>query len=250
VENPDPPYCENLVISGNFFASDAKTSGKEQIILNHYGFIMKPEKVGTSAIGPVSIKYTNKETGEEKSLSTSPISITITRPLKDNLYLLKISGKYIGFALIIALITFSIINFIKKKRLERKRLRELESLPTLEEIYVKDLKSIYATLQTIGKKEYCSKISQTLKKYIEEKFDIKLTGATSDSIFSMTTTIDLLKQESVDLLISIFDFCDNVKFAGSEPTKENMDNLQFKAESFITNMKEQIDSKDRGKQDE
>ena len=249
-DTPEPPTFENFINAGNFFSSDTKSTIDGQITSNHYGFILKPERVGNGSIGPVSITYMNNETGEEKTLTTSSIEVTITKPLADKLYLLKVFIKYFAIILVLALIIIVVIKVINKKREERERIKDLNSRPTVEEKYIKKLQALYSTRQIIGDKEYCSKISQILRKFIENKFELKLTGSTTDKILSTLTSIDLLKQDSVDLLISIFDFCDNVKYAGSEPNKDNVDNLQFKAESFISSMQDLINSEDRGNQNE
>jgi len=246
----EPPNCENLYITGNFFASDSKSTPNGQVVSNHYGFLIKPVNVGSATIGPVSLTYTDNISGEEKTLTTSPITITVTKPLSDRLYPFKIAAKYLVMSIVIFIIFWTIIHIIRKKRENKKALMELKSRPTLETIYTDELKSIYLIRQTIGNKEFSSKISLTLKKYLEEKFELKLLGATTDRIITTLSTIDLLNQEIVDLLMSIFDFCDKVKFAGKELNQDNVDNLQFKAETFISNMKNIVNSDDRGVKDE
>jgi hypothetical protein len=246
----DPPNCENLSICGNYFSSDAKASPKGQIVSNNYGFILKPQNVGSGTIGPVSLTYTDNKTGEQKTLATTPIKIIVAKPLSDKLYPFKVAAKYLIIVLLIAIIGFFIFKYLKKRREARKILQELKSQPTMEDEYKEKLQSLYPTRQTMGNKEFCSKVSQMLKRYLEEKFDLKLMGATTDKIITTLGSIDLLNQDIVDLLMSIFDFCDKVKFAGNEPDKENVDNLKFKAETFISSMNNLVNTDDRGKKDE
>jgi hypothetical protein len=237
-ENPSPPTCENFTVIGNFYSNDTKASDKGIYNSNHYGFILKPEKVGLATIGPVTIKYSESKSGEEKSLSTNPIEVTITKPLSDKLYPVKVAIRYLVYAICLFIPIFIIIKFFKSRKLEKEKIKALASIPTVDELYIKQLKSAYSRIDMTGKKEYCSSVMSILKKFLYDKFNLKFIGATTDKIISSLTTLDLLKQDDVDLLISIFDFCDKVKFAGNEPDNYSIVNIEMKAESFITKIKE------------
>ena len=129
-------------------------------------------------------------------------------------------------ALLLALLAFAAWRWRRRRR----RPRALLSF----EIALQRLESIRALLQPERAREFSTEVSDTIRVYIEQRFDVTATHQTTEEFLR-----DLLVSSNASLarhraLLSAFlHQCDLVKFAGISLTLQNMESLHASARTFV-----------------
>lgn len=98
-------------------------------------------------------------------------------------------------------------------------------------------------------KQYYSKLTDALRHYIEERFEVSAMEQTSDEILASFKTIDFSDDKSFENLRQILSTADLVKFAKHEPFPDENDMSMINAYFFVNQTKiEEIKSLEEEKQ--
>jgi hypothetical protein len=200
--------------------------GDKTIYEKILSYILLPKSAGDARIGPVMVEYKNGE--QQGSLSTQEIRINIHPPPKSYLQLIKKGFPAILILLIMVVGIRTVVVLLRKKKAvaEQKILVQ----KTLEEIALEQVKE---GENLTDSKEYFSLISGTLREYIKKKFQLVTIAGTSSSILATLRDCGV-SPDYLDRTEHILVACDAVKFAGHQPDKEKIRQIQ---DDFITLIK-------------
>ena len=108
------------------------------------------------------------------------------------------------------------------------------------EIAFDELERIKALMDNETSKAFSILVSNALRQYIEERFKVTSTCATTDEFMSHVKKdkIGALK-DHMELLHDFLEFCDLAKFAGCEFSKEKMKGMMNSAWTFVDETKEE-----------
>jgi len=157
---------------------------------------------------------------------------------------------YIGIGLAIILVAFLIYYFFKKKKVKPAPVIEKPKVPA-HVIALQQLQALKEQqLWQNGKyKEYHSQISDILRIYIENRFNIGAMEQTTDEILRSTRSLHLPDELRQQLRQVLF-LSDLVKFAKEIPIATENEMSMNNAFSFIDQTKQYEDSKDMEVQNE
>lgn len=189
-------------------------------------YTLLPESTGDARIGPILVEYKKGE--QNKSLSTQEIKIKIHPPPKSYLPLIKKSFPVILMLLILVVGTWTAMVSLKNKKAAI--LQQTTPQRTLEETALEQVKR---GENLANSKEYFSLISATLGEYIKKKFQLKIITGTSSSILASLRDCGV-SPDYLDRTEHILVACDAVKFAGHQPDREKIRQIQ---EDFIVLIK-------------
>ncbi len=204
---------------------------------------------GVYVFGP--IKFACISGQETDTIISNPISLIVnTIPIKDitkiadikkiiNLpltfkELLPFFGISSLVLILLALLTYIYIRWKNKKPIFGFFEKPLEPAHV---IAFRELEKIKAEkLWQQGKyKDYYSRITDTIRKYIEARFSFPAMESTTDEIYNNLKEIDSLKTEWVSELKDMLSLADLVKFAKAEPLPDENENAWQIAYKFIEN---------------
>lgn len=89
-------------------------------------------------------------------------------------------------------------------------------------------------------KRYYSDVTDTLRHYIEERFQIRAMEQTTDEIMDAFKSVDLREVKSIDNLKQILQAADLVKFAKHEPLPDENDLSMINAYFFVNQTKQEV----------
>jgi len=148
---------------------------------------------------------------------------------KTNLTILYIFLAIIFVAVVVGLAVF----FIKRARKVKAETPPAPkpahriALQALKELRMKDLPSQ-------GKiKEYYIELSDIIRRYCENRFDIRAPEMTTDEFLSTLKESSSLSSAHKDLLGEFLNLCDIVKFAKFRPSRKEIDDSFGSAEKFV-----------------
>lgn len=204
---------------------------------------------GEYVFGPV--KFTCISNDETDTIISNPISLTVlTIPIKDftkiadikkiiNLPLtLKELMPLIGICLIIlvllALAAYIYIRWKNKKPIFGFMEKPAEPAHVIAFRELEKIKS--EKLWQKGKyKDYYSRITDAIRRYIETRFEFTAMESTTEEIYNNLKEIDSLKPEWINELKEMLSLADLVKFARAEPLPDENENAWQVAYKFIEN---------------
>jgi hypothetical protein len=116
------------------------------------------------------------------------------------------------------------------------RWRRRRSAPVLSphEIALQRLEEIRALMQPAAAREFSTAVSDIVRRYIEQRFDVTATRRTTEEFLR-----DLLESSNASLarhrglLGEFLQHCDFVKFAALSLTMQNMESLHHSARAFV-----------------
>jgi hypothetical protein len=116
------------------------------------------------------------------------------------------------------------------------RWRRRRTAPVLlpHEIALRRLEDIRALMQPTGAREFSTAVSDIVRRYIEQKFDVTATRRTTEEFLR-----ELLESSNASLaghrglLGEFLQQCDFVKFAALSLTLQNMESLRQSARAFV-----------------
>ncbi|GAC1306967.1 MAG: hypothetical protein NVSMB10_12150 [Steroidobacteraceae bacterium] len=132
----------------------------------------------------------------------------------------------VASALGLALAVYAVLRWIRRRR------RPREQLPG--ELALARLEAIRPLLLPERAREYSIEVSDIVRRYIEQTFDIVATHRTTEEFLHdlvASTNAPLLRHRS--LLAEFLQQCDLVKFAGMSLTLENLQSLHESARAFV-----------------
>lgn len=89
-------------------------------------------------------------------------------------------------------------------------------------------------------KRYYSEVTDALRHYIEERFQIRAMEQTTDEIMSSFKSVDVNEVKSLDNLKQILQTADLVKFAKHEPLPDENDLTMINAYFFVNQTKQEV----------
>ncbi len=223
---------ENLV-------ENSTDNTNHKIIRKRYIYTLKPDTLGLAYFPKAKVAVSDTNGNIVEQLENPAVPITIIDPVYPKNY----KPLYIAIIVIISLLIVAVLllYFMKKYRLkkeaEKKRLEELEkaSIP-IEEKYLADIEKIFDESETAS--EFYDKISKLIKKYIGEKFNIKIKGRASSEIVDSLKGIENLDNKVIDNLKAILDEADAVKYARETVDISSKASFRNKVSEFINNSSE------------
>jgi hypothetical protein len=115
----------------------------------------------------------------------------------------------------------------------RHRRRAAAVLPT-HEMALRRLEDIRALMQPAGAREFCTAVSDIVRRYIEQKFDITATRRTTEEFLrELLQSSNAALARHRGLLAEFLEQCDFVKFAALSLTMQNMESLRQSARAFV-----------------
>jgi len=226
IDFPSPPKLTGFEIINIASAVRTIKDGGKTIYERIFTYILLPKSAGDAWIGPVIVEY--KEGGQEGSLSTQEIRINIHPPPKTYLPLVKKSFPAFLMLLILIVGIRRVVVSLRKKKATAEQ--QIPVQKTLEETALEQIKE---GENLADSKEYFSLISATLREYIKRKFQIEAIVGTSSSILAALRDCGV-SHDYLDRAEHILVACDAVKFAGHQPDKKKIRQIQ---EDFITLIK-------------
>jgi len=204
---------------------------------------------GSYTIPSVKILYKRKKDKEYKIISSKPLKIEVKSLLTEGKPF-KIKDIYgplpypfnwclALFILIVVLgsIGWGVYFFFGKRK-------------TTFEVKIPPHQQAYKKLELLKSKDYLEKgdfksfyveLSNILRDYIEERFQIKALEMTTEEFFSFLREANYFSPEQKNILKEFFSFSDLVKFARFSPLKEDAQKSLSSVENFIDQTKQQID---------
>ena len=255
-----PGYTTTL---GDFSVDDYHTipprmtgaTGNARILVQKT-FILEPYLPGTYTIPPLTIMYQEiKDGAEENKLTTEEVQISVTSFLPDDKGNLQIKdirppeelpldiARLLWLAgILLSIFTLAIAGFLYwRKKQDKKEDVIIQISP--DEIAFKELDTLLAEdLLASGKvKLFHLRISDILRRYIENRFGLKAPERTTEE-FLTELTRDMQMQKALlgdhkRLLGEFLNQCDLVKFAKHEPSIEESGKTVTVCREFIEETK-------------
>ncbi|NIN01743.1 MAG: hypothetical protein GTO24_27680 [candidate division Zixibacteria bacterium] len=228
-----PPECEKFEILGTSSVNQTKIQEGVTRSLKIFKFTLRPTETGVGRIGSIELSYIDNVTQDSSSLSTQPVSVRVTLPVKEKL------SKYQGvliivFSLVLVYLLYSVT--IKRRRVkiatEEKRKEPISEVESLEDKILKKLDAIHEVIQRGEVETFSSDVYKLLTGYLEARYQIVTTGKTSDDIISSLSSLDL-SSERIEMLKPIFSTCDLIKFAKDELGKDRCEETIIRVREFV-----------------
>lgn len=222
IDFPSPPKLNGFEMINIASAVRTIRDRGKTIYEKILSYILLPKSAGNAWISPVIIKY---EEGEQKgSLSTQEIRINIHPPPKTYLPLVKKSFPAFLMLLILLVGIHTVVVSLRNKKATAEQ--QIPVQKTLEETALEQVRD---GENLADSKEYFYLISATLREYIKRKFQIEAIVGTSSSILAALRDCGV-SHDYLDRAEHILVACDAVKFAGHQPDKKKIRQVQ---EDFI-----------------
>lgn len=151
---------------------------------------------------------------------------------------------YIGYSLvvivIILLIIWLLLRYFKKEvtPIIRRKAKEPAHSVALKEL---DKLKIEKLWQQGRYKEYQSLLTDIVRRYIEERYNVPAMEQTSDEIFTTFQEKGLLNKANAEILTQMLTLADYVKFAKHKPSPDENDKSMSDAYDFVINTKLKVD---------
>ena len=203
---------------------------------------------GSHTIPSVKILYKRKKDKEYKAIYSKPLKVEVRSLLTQGkpFQIKDIYGPLTypfnwGLALFILTIALGSVGggvyfFFKKRKSSsevkipphQKAYKELELLKSKDYLERGDFKSFYVELSNI------------LRDYIEERFQIKALEMTTEEFFSFLREANYFSPEQRNILKEFFSFSDLVKFAKYSPLREDAQRSLSSVKNFIDQTKQEV----------
>lgn len=237
--DPPKPILDKVKIIGTSASNIRGIENNISYSERRYVYTLKPEEEGIGTIEPISVEFTDQENGSRHTLSTPAITLEITSPYIP--FIKKLFGSaifrvsvfiiFVGTAAGIGLV------LIKKSHIKKEKEAKEEVLVlSAEENALKELDSL-SQLRLIGDhKQYYSRISQILRDYLSNVYQIRTKEVISTDILRELEG-RAVEPSILDAVEGIFKTCDMVKFAGSAPSTQEMDQILNRLKTFLQSQK-------------
>ncbi|GJQ60798.1 MAG: hypothetical protein SCALA701_35990 [Candidatus Scalindua sp.] len=226
-------------------------SRKEGRVIEERWFLLETFKPGSYIIPAVTIHFKLKEAQEEGETSTPEIYIAIAstldekssdiRDIKPPVFLRKDYDRlYILLAAIfgiLALIGIPLFIFYRKKR---GKAAPLPPPLSAHEIAYKELERLRSLdLNANGQtKEYYYHLSNIVRHYIENRFQLMAPERTTEEFLTEMTTSNKLDETHKELIENFLEHSDLVKFAAYAPQDQEIESSYSSAKRLVDETKE------------
>lgn len=134
---------------------------------------------------------------------------------------------WIAIGLIVAGLAYCAWRHWQKKR------QEVPAVPVVP-AHVRAKQKLTEAMALIGRpKEFCILVSDTLRWYLEERFDFHAPERTTEEFLVELRDTDLLTRDQKDSLVEFLNRCDLVKFARYEPGEAELRDLHAAAVRLV-----------------
>ena len=208
-----------------------------------YHYDITTYKVGKLTIPTVSFRYRKKPGAESLEAKTKPIDIVVKSILPEGGQITDIRDIKgpIGFRetnwfliLGIVIIVLAVVIFIIYLR---RRSRKLPKTPYEQALDA--LNNINGLFSASGNvKEFYVRISDCVRRYIEDVFHLKAPEMTTQEFLSSVEGSMALSSDHKGLLRLFLNACDMVKFANYAPETNEIDEISSSARNFIGETKD------------
>lgn len=230
---PGLRFNNKLVLVSTASMSSGQEENGQLILQRKYTYILQGKDAGVGVIEQVSAQYALEPGQPLKTLTSSPLEITVSRMHLD----LSDRGKrFIGlaFLLVLFLILVTPLGIIIRTRQKEKSLAvSLSKLPpSVEDQALQFLSEANQYRLARDIREYHAHIATTIKRYLAQKYQINTTGKTTLMILEQLSGPELAEERKgqIDTILST---CDRAKFAHYEPGAEEMDRIYALTRDFI-----------------
>jgi cbb3-type cytochrome oxidase subunit 3 len=228
-----PPRCEKLEILGSSSLNEIRREEGGAKSVKIFKFTLKPTETGPGKVGSIKLSYVDNVTQDTSSLSTQPVSVQITPPVRERGPDYK-TVLLVAIILIFAYVLYSAIR--RRQRIEIATNEEAE-MPLSEEESPEDetLKELEAISQRIQQGElrrFSSDVYRTLTAYLERRYQVVTSGKTTDDIMGSLSRLNL-PSERIATLKNVLSACDLIKFARETPEKGRCEKIMGQAREFV-----------------
>lgn len=236
------PYIEKLhnleliATSVENIVESVSTNTNIKLIKRFYIYTLSPKSLGLAYFPKITVAIADKKGNPIEQLETPAVPINIIEPVYPRDY----STLYVILISISVIIIFGVLilylmkRYKLKKEAERKRLEELEKarIP-MEDEYIKAL--LKKEEQIKEATQFYDESIKLLKEYLEEKFDIKIREKSTAEIISLVSSIEDLNENQIELLKSILEESDIVKYAQETVDASKKNRFKEKLKEFFQN---------------
>lgn len=220
------PELTGFEITGTSTAAKTSRVGDKTAYLKIFSYTLRPLKAGDGRVGPVVLEYGEGE--QKQTVSTKEVRVKILpRPKSYAPLIKKVLFGALALVVILAGVRMVVTSLRKKKA--ARQVREVVE-KTIEEIALEKIKE---GEHIDDSREYFSLISSTLREYLNKKFQLGALAGTSSEIPAALAEHGATP-DYVDRVEHLLVVCDAVKFAGHQPDREKVRQVQ---DDFITLIK-------------
>ncbi len=226
-----PPECENFEIMGSSSLNQTRVEEGRSKSVKVFRFTLKPTETGPGRISSIELIYVDNATQDSSSLSTQPLSVQITAPVKER------GPKYrnILIAVVMAVFIYVIYTAARKRkgidvREEKEDERRPEESPEIKAL--RQLDGISGQLEKGELGSFSTNLCRLLTDYLEAKYQIVTSGKTTGDIISSLSNLEI-SPERVSILKEILSACDIAKFAGEQMERDKCRNMARRAREFL-----------------
>lgn len=134
----------------------------------------------------------------------------------------------------LALATLAIVGILLLARYLWKRSRSRIAAEPLIPAHVRAKEALQEALELIGQpKSFCVLVSDTIRRYLEERFNFRAPERTTEEFLRELSETDLLSVEQKESLGRFLEGCDLVKFAKYEPGENELRELHSSAVRLV-----------------
>ncbi len=236
------PYIEKLhnlelvATSVENVVESVSTNTNIKLIKKYYLYTLSPKSLGLAYFPKVTVAIADKKGNPVEQLEAPAVPVNITEPVYPKDY----STFYIIVTVIFVIIILGILalylmkKYKLKKEAERKRLEELEKarIP-VEDKYIKEL--LQKDEQIKNPVQFYSEAIKLLKDYLEEKYNIKIKEKSTAEIINLIKSIEELNENQIEVLKSILEESDIVKYAQESVDTFKKNKYKEKIKEFLEN---------------
>lgn len=229
---PSQPECDGLTVAGASSSNEVRFEEGNRITIRRFSYVLEPTASGPGRIGAVSLLYTVASTGENHTLRTKALSVTIR----------DVPSGATGLSpvpLIVSLATMCIGGILLWRWRRRRKVRqEAPAQPSTPEESARGELGQLRTLTSSGAyREYYDGIASLLRRYIRRTWDIECSRlGTADIVLLMRDRAEV-PEDTAERFRKVLSECDLVKFAGHAPTSEAVKHMATKVEELLSTSK-------------
>ncbi|MFA6814710.1 MAG: DUF4381 family protein [Lentisphaeria bacterium] len=254
-----PPFGEGLEAFGVLdYHTQEPLLTSEKKILYKRTYLLDPLLSDIHKIPPIKAIFQEKASPSKKyELETEPFNIEVSLPPKDFWTKLDIDDKTallpeeslnpfakrklywifetLGTLLLIVIIILLIHYYRRKKQSPPPKIpAHIIALAALKKLLDEDL------IEQNRTKEFYSRISDILRTYIENRFEIKAPEYTTQEFLQKLTTAQTFIKQQKKLLAHFLEHCDLVKFAEHQPDDSEIQKTFDACKNFIAETQEVV----------
>lgn len=249
IEVETPGLAANL---GSFEIRDYEVQDpqkREGRIVERVDYLISTFEVGEFEIPPLTIRYRAVGDTVWKSLQTETLRIVVEsmkpseagdiRDIKEPLEIprdwLRTLAPWVAGALVLGLVAVAYQIYRRKKAGKALLPARVEPPRPPHEVALEELAALRAStlLQEGAYKEFYSRLSEIIRRYLEGRFYIDAMEMTTFEVLGQLRQIPDLQTADIELVTQFLGFCDLVKFAKYTPSAEEIERSLAEAEEIV-----------------